>query len=373
MKRYIRFFLPVLVIIIAYITIDYIKNNKPKPVKTKAKKPVLQVEVIKPIITDYEVMLDSYGVIKPYTETTINSEVQGRIIKIAENLKVGAFVKKNQLLVAIDNLNYLTAVKNAKSKLSNANYELLKEKANSEQAILERSKLANIHRNDLALRKPQLQMANDAYEAAKAQLANANKDLENTKIYAPFKGYIINKYVNLGQTITNNSKVLDMFSDSYAEVRLAISIDKIKLIDEKNLKVKIYANNEVWDAKVTHIDKFIDENTQQLFITAKIFNPFNNTDKENLRVGQYVEAKIIGKTLKNVIVIPSVALNQDMTTNIARNGNLVKLAIKPLFQNDKNVVFKKDMIKDGDMIITTPIGNVTSGIQVKVASKNKAK
>jgi membrane fusion protein (multidrug efflux system) len=142
-------------------------------------------------------------------ETTDDAYIEGRIHTIAPKvsgtvLKVNAednqLVKKGDLLVEIDPLDYILKVNEAA-----ANLEV--RKATLEQSVRDRDRAESLF-NGKVIPKEKYEFALTAYNLAKAltsaaeqQLNISRQNLQYSKIYSPVDGYVTKKSVEIGNQI----------------------------------------------------------------------------------------------------------------------------------------------------------------------------
>ena len=142
-------------------------------------------------------------------ETTDDAYIEGRIHSIAPkvsgtvlrvNVEDNQLVKKGELLVEIDPLDYILKVKEA-----GANLEV--RKATLEQSVRDRDRAEALF-NGKVIPKEKYELALTAYNLAKAQVSAAEQqlnisrqNLRYTKIYSPADGYVTKKSVEIGNQI----------------------------------------------------------------------------------------------------------------------------------------------------------------------------
>ena len=142
-------------------------------------------------------------------ETTDDAYIEGRIHSIASKvsgtvLKVNVddnqLVKKGDLLVEIDPVDYILKVKEAA-----ANLEV--RKATLEQSVRDRDRAEALF-NGKVIPKEKYEFALTAYNLAKAQVSAAEQqlnisrqNLRYTKVYSPVDGYVTKKSLEIGNQI----------------------------------------------------------------------------------------------------------------------------------------------------------------------------
>lgn len=367
MKKFLKIFIPLVIITATAIMIYIIFANPPQMKKEITKVSKIQVEVKNLNKEKFQVFLDSYGTAQASTKTTLTSQVSGKIIFINENFKNGAYFKKGDLLVQIEDEDYKADVKIANAQLILAKQTLLEEQAKAKQAKEDWKKF-NIDEkpDDLVLRVPQLQSSIATVEAKEADLQKAKLNLNRTKILAPYDGRVIEKSISIAQVISNNAQIGTIFSNDNIEVRLPIKNKDLNLIDI-NLDAKVefisQLSNKIYEGKIVRSESTIDENTKQLYLIAQI-----DENISNLKIGEYLKAKIEAKKLENVIIIPNETIYQSSYVYVQKDGILEKRVIEISWQNDEYAVISNGL-KENDNLILTTLGSVKSGTKVEIINK----
>lgn len=367
MKKFLKISIPLVIITATAIMIYIIFANPPQMKKEITKVSKIQVEVKNLNKEKFQVFLDSYGTAQASTKTTLTSQVSGKIIFINENFKNGGYFKKGDLLVQIEDEDYKADVKIANAQLILAKQTLLEEQAKAKQAKEDWKKF-NIDEkpDDLVLRVPQLQSAIATVEAKEADLQKAKLNLNRTKILAPYDGRVIEKSISIAQVISNNAQIGTIFSNDNIEVRLPIKNKDLNLIDI-NLDAKVefisQLSNKIYEGKIVRSESTIDENTKQLYLIAQI-----DENISNLKIGEYLKAKIEAKKLENVIIIPNETIYQSSYVYVQKDGILEKRVIEISWQNDEYAVISNGL-KENDNLILTTLGSVKSGTKVEIINK----
>ena len=361
-----------------------IRMNPPEaPQRPAFGGPMMAVETRPVIPRDYQVMLQSYGTVQPRTQSMLIAQVGGQIVEINENVRDGGFFEKGDVLGRIDPRDYEADVQIAEATLADARQALAEAVARSEQAREDWERLGNEGEpSDLVLRIPQLEAARARVKSAESALAKARLDLERTNIVAPFAGRVLRKLVDLGQVVGMNTQLAEIYATDVVEVRLPLRNRDLGFIDlpesyrfadvETTDRVDAVIRSDLigeeeWLGKLVRTEGAIDESARQLHVIAQIDDPFGRQSegRSPIKIGQYVTAEIEGRMLSNVIVIPNNTIYQGTYVYIVEDGILRRRDIDIDWQNDNEAVVASGLMP-GDELVTTPLGQVTSGIRVSV-------
>jgi RND family efflux transporter MFP subunit len=361
-----------------------IRMNPPEaPQRPAFDGPLMSVETVPVLPRDYPIMLQSYGTVQPRTRSMLIAQVGGQIVEINENVRDGGFFEKGDVLGRIDPRDYEADVQIAEATLADARQALAEAVARSEQAREDWERLGNEGEpSELVLRIPQLEAARARIKSAESALTKARLDLERTNIVAPYAGRVIRKLVDLGHVVSSNTQLAEIYATDVVEIRLPIRNRDLGFIDlpesfrysatgeAEDVDVIIRSDligRDEWRAKLVRTEGAIDESARQLHVIAQIDDPFGpaNRGRSPIKIGQYVTAEIEGKTLSDVLVIPNNTIYQGTYVYTVEDGILRRKDVGIAWQNDAEAIIESGL-KAGDDLVTTPLGQVTSGIRVTV-------
>lgn len=384
-KAIAKFALPLGILAATTVTVMIILGNPPEANFSAPKAAArIMVEVQKIERQPYTVAIDSYGTVRPRTQSSLTSQVSGQITYISDNFREGGFFDEGEVMVRVDPRDYRAEVKVAEADLILAQQTLSEESARAEQAKADWQRLGKKGKpNDLVLRIPQLQAAKASVLSAEAKLGIAKLALERTEIKAPFSGRILDKYVDIGQVVSANTSLADIYATDFVEVRLPIKNSDLSLLNlpqEANRQPPSTAPTQVllfsdligqqqWSGTLVRTEGAIDSDTQQLYGVAQIDKPFDLAPPL-IKIGQYVNASIIGRTLPDAIKIPNSAIYQGTFVYIEKDGLLQRRNVRTLWKNDEDALIAEGL-EEGENIVLSPLGNVVSGTPVKVAGRDE--
>ncbi len=379
-KNYLPLYLLLVIGLIAILLVVF----RPSPNKRMMPpEPVITVDTLLVKSKEYRVYINSFGRIEPRTQGQIVAQVSGQIIEVSPSFQDGGFFEKGDVLVKIDPRDYEIQVDIAAAELANAKVNYAEQQVLADQAVNDRKTLRKKSvASDFALHIPQLAAAKSQIGAAEAKLKKAKLDVERTQVRAPYSGRVLSKNVDLGDVVSVNTSLAKVYATDLVEVKLPIKNSELSLLtlpenasnksdDSKELpKAKIINSlgdtPQSWNAVLVRTAGAIDEQSQQLYVTAQIEAPYSKQNKElrPLKIGQYVTAVIEGKTIKDAIVIPNSAIYQGSYIYLYKDGVLEQRDIEIAWQNDNEALIKQG-IKAGEQLVLTPLGRVSSGTPVK--------
>jgi len=387
--KYNKVLLPVIIIIVTIVLIMIIFKNPPTSKRGKPSK-VPQMTVLTTTLAPqaYQVIVQSFGTVKPRTQSILFAQVSGQINHVSKQFRAGGFFEQGDILIRLDDRDHRAEVKIAQASLMSAKQSLQEEDARVKQAKADWKRLGNGNTpSALVLRQPQYEAAKAQVLSAEAQLDKMKLSLERTKIVAPYAGRILKKNVDIGQVISSNTQLADIFAVDYVEIRLPIKnkdLPLMKLPEEyRSAHEQLEASSisdviissdlmgeQVWQGKIVRTESAIDTMSQQLFVVAQIIRPYDGATNQGaqIKMGQYITAKITGRKVENALVIPSSAIYQGSYVYIVKEGLLMRKEIQLGWQNGTESIVTQGLIS-GDELVLTPLGQVSSGTPVAIAGQ----
>ena len=388
-KRYKQLLLSAVMLAVAGLVATTMYMNRPPSALAEPEERLVTVEVIEAVRENIRIPIQAQGTVSPARQTSIISEVKGRVVEVSDSFNIGSFARKGDVLLRIDPRDYQTSLLRAQAAVASAQSNLAQEEGRAQVARQEWNKLPkgsqrSQQAKELYLRVPQLELAKAQVLAAMADLNTARDNLERTIIRAPYDALIRAKHSDLGEYVAPGSTLADVFSVDYAEVRLAIPQSKLTYLDlpgvggysgsESSVDLYTDVSGDVnhWTAQLHRTEGVFDERSRVLFTVVRIEDPYAlqsaTTHTLPLRIGTFVNASISGREIENLVTLPR---------HILRPGNLVWVIDKDMkLQNRKVTVLRTGGdniyvsagLNDGDLVSLTSLDATFAGATVKIIS-----
>lgn len=346
--------------------------------------PVVETQIITP--ETYQVMVSSQGTVVPRTQSTLIPEVAGRIVSIAPSFRSGGSFAAGALLFNIDPTDYRHAIVIARADLARARLALEQEKALAQHALDDWKKLGRTQpATDLTLHKPQVASARAEVAAAEARLQQAETNLARTGIRAPYAGRVLEQKVDVGQYVSPGTVAATIYAVDAAEVRLPLTDHQLAFVElpegsaqQASVTFKTQLGNTIhqWKGRLVRTDGAIDTASRQLFVVAQIDNPFQHKkqplgETPPLKIGQFVEADILGQQLHNVFVLPRAAVETgDEVLIVTEDRRIERRAVKVVLRKGEKVIVSEGLVA-GERISITPMPFARNGTAVSLLSEQK--
>ncbi len=354
-----------------------------EPKKTEPEARVVQTGATELRVEDIRTSVRTRGVVRAHNEVPLTAQVSGEIIRILPGFEDGAFFSKGEVLLELDPRDLATAVIQAQAQVARAKSIYAQEKTRAEQAKLNWEDLGYDEApNDLVLRLPQLREAEANEESALAQLEQARRNQERTKVRAPFSGRVRRRTVGLGQSVGPSTPLGTVFAVDLAEVRLPIAARDLRFLSlpegredpplTVELRDALNPTGPVWHASIVRTEGAVDTSSLDIFAIAQILDPFGRLSGDPpLRIGQPVLALIPGHVLEDVIVVPRSAVRQLNRVFLIDTNDLTlySRAIDPIWSDELRLVIRDPEIADGALLATTHLIYTPEGSKVEIIAE----
>jgi RND family efflux transporter MFP subunit len=379
--KIIKIAIPVVIIAAAVMAAISLTSMRKPPEKKEEQRPAILVnaDTIKP--QDLVYRIQSQGTVQPKLETSLSSEVNGRIVAVAENFIEGGFFNKGDLLVRVEQSDYQTNVKAAEASLANAQSALEEEKARGRVAEEEWRSFTAGKAPELGLRRPQLAGALATVHSAEAELERAKRDLARTEIRAPYSGMVKSRAANLGQFISRGTSLGMIYGTDVAEIRLPLTDNDLAFLQvpdlmQNSIKPEVVLTAAVagqimqWPARLVRTEGVLDERSRVIYAVAEVTDPYQRLSSKQapLRFGRFVQAQVLGNATEQVVVIPRHLLLAQQQVLVVDKDSQLQFRPVVLERADERLAYIRSGFIDGDRLAVSAIANPLAGTMVRVAS-----
>ena len=160
-------------------------------------------------------------------------------------------------------------------------------------------------------------LAQASLREARARLMRAERDLQRTRVIAPYDGRVRNEKVDIGQFVNRGAPIANLYATDLAEVRLPLHDEELAYLDlplagtpfnnrEPTVVLRAqFAGQHTWDGRVVRTEGELDPRTRMINVIAQVEAPMSKQKIVLLlAVGLFVEAEIIGHLVNNIFVLP---------------------------------------------------------------------
>lgn len=369
-RRWIWVILVLLLIgILAYVFLGHREKTSRRVGSTTG---VAQPVTVETVATgDMPVILTELGTVVPITNVTVQTRVEGYLMDV--KFTEGQHVKKDDLLAIIDPRPYEVALHQYQGQLAQDQAQLERARIDNAryQKLIKQDSVAAMTARDQDFTVKQLE---GTVKVDQALVDNQKLQLVYCHITAPVDGRVgiraVDKgnYVTAGQSgglaiLTQMQPISVIFTlpqDQLPEVA-----DQLRAGNPLQVEAWNSSNTQkIATGSVSSLDSQIDTATG----TVRLRAIFPNED-EHLFPNQFVNARLLVKTLHNAIIVPSNALQtgpNGQFVYVVKSDNTVDVRnVKPGITDGTRTVVS-DGLKPGDRVVTDGTDHLRAGAEVSI-------
>lgn len=374
-----RVLLPVLIVIGGFVLAGLIIVTGPtlEQQAPPDNAPIVRTWIAQP--ETVQLTIKAHGTVVPRTESDLVPEVAGRITRVSPSLVSGGFFKRGEVLLEVDAVDYELAVDQASAALAAARSELASaERAHTRQIDLVKRNLTSETQADDALNR--YRAAQARIQDVTAQLRRARRDLERTKLIAPYDGRVRSETVDVGQYVNRGAAVAKLYATDVAEVKLPIPDDELAFLNvpldglsdtpdqqpQVRLQATFAGKFHTWHGRIVRTEGEIDAQTRMINVIAQVENPYGATsNRPAFAVGLFVEGEIVGDMIEGVFVVPRSAIQANSQIYVIDGQGLLQFRDITILRAVGEEVYISDGIKPGDKVSLSTVGNAIQGMRVR--------
>lgn len=338
----------VIAICVGLITWKLIANKKEIDSKMVVKSTIESISVTTAPVQKQSIKtsLSLTGVTEANQIVMVASKATGEITEI--NFRMGDYVSKGQVLARVDDAYAKFTLENAK-----INYGKYKEDVQRYQTLREGDAVSETQLRDIKV----------SYENAKIQLEQAQRQLEDTYIRAPFSGYITSREVDLGKFVNVSTPIAGIADISGLKVVVSVpesNVYELKKGQTVAVNTSIYAG-VTFTGKVAHISPQGDNSHSH---PVEITLP--NSKENPLKSGTYVNISVEMEEAQPMLFIPRDAIVSSVKDpSVYRvEGNVAKLVRITTGRDYENKIEVLHGLQEGDKVVVSGQINLMDGATV---------
>ncbi|MDH3715889.1 MAG: biotin/lipoyl-binding protein [Gammaproteobacteria bacterium] len=361
------------------------------------------------------------GSVRPARVWSAVSQVQGRVVELPAQYRVGTVVREGEQLLRIDDSDYKLALAQADAtvlaieaqlrqlQVQESNLraslaieqEVLNSAANELQRLDELAKQGTVAtsdrdaqervflgqkqalqnlKNNLELLPSERAVLEAQLVQQRAQLAQAELDLQRTSVHIPFDARVAEMNVELDQYVRQNDVIAVLDDMGLAEVEAEFALEHfaqlVQPLDMKaliaegeipgphllNLQARVILNRNdgmvvEWPARFVRIDAAIDTQTRTVGAVVAVAEPYANARpplRPPLVKGMYVTVELQGPAHQEQIAIPRRALHGDQVYVIAEDDRLERRRVS-VFLRQPGLVTLRTGVTAGERVVVSDV------------------
>lgn len=369
-----------------------------------------------------------HGVARPAETWQAVANVAGHVVESHPNLESGAILSKGAALLALDPSRYELAVAEARSEL--ATLEAEKSQLDTEEAYTRR--LLKLERERLALAEQELSRIEDLAgpgavsrsqldeqrsaalaqlravaslentlavlpsrrevleaqrQRASARLAQAQRDLEDTRFVAPYDLRLsaveaeLHQFVSAGQTLF----LADNLSAAEVEAHVPVSmmrrlvgglepddppqeaLDLGERIDLSAIDAELEmvgAPGAIWKGRVTRIASGLDPVTRTVRVVVRVDQPYRDArppERPPLQRGVYTRVRLSVPSPEPLLAVPAAAVHAGEIYRVDENDRLERRPVEVAFEQGDLAVIAAGLAP-GERVVVDDLPSAARGM-----------
>jgi membrane fusion protein, multidrug efflux system len=322
-------------------------------------------------LADVPVWLEGVGTAKARNTVTVRPQVDGKIVSIG--FKEGQDVKRGDVLAKIDPVTYQAQLDQALAKKA------------LDEALLNNSK-RDLDRyqkvGTLAISQQQIDTQHALVNQQEAQIKSDDAAIENAKAFvdyttvtSPIDGRTGLRLVDVGNLVRasdGSAGIVVITEVRPITVLFTLPQQDLPQINKARAERELEVEALETDSKAV-LDKgtlqVIDNQVDQSTGTIRLKAEFPNSELQ-LWPGQFVNARLLLKTLQNVVVVPTAAIQRGPDGNyVYVIGAESKVAARTvtITQQDDNQAVVAQGLSANEQVVTAGFARLKEGAEVHVS------
>jgi RND family efflux transporter MFP subunit len=374
-----RVLLPIGILVVSVaVAVTLIRN--PTRVEEAAPEIVpISVRVAEVQTQTIRVDVESQGKAQAARQASISANVEGPVAWVSPSLEAGAYVEQGEPLLRLEASDFERAVVRSQAGYDQAAAESAFAAADLERIReLAAKRLASEAELQNAERQATVTEARRA--EAEATLEQAKLNQERSVLRAPFNAIVSTRDVELGQFVNRAQSVAVLFDADSIDVRVPLAIRQLGYLDvpagfrgefagETAPAVELVGNyggkQYTWQGSLLRTEAAIDPNSNTVQAIIRVQQPVAETGLIPLPIGLFVEAKIVGRRIDNVVALPRSVIRNNSQVLVVDAENKMYYRDVDIFRLEQDRVLISGGLLAGERICTSPIQAVVDGMTVQ--------
>jgi RND family efflux transporter MFP subunit len=383
-RMILRYVLPVVILAAAISGARALMASKPEAARQVPKEMAAAVRTIGAVRTNHTVHVQAMGNVVPARRVELRAQVGGRVIKRHPSLEVGGHLVAGDVLVEIEAEDYEAAVAEAQAALAQARLnealELQRQAVATGEWKQSGQKAVDPASMAIAMREPYVEAARRTVAAAEAAVERAMRNLERTRIKAPFSSVVLSTHAETGSVLAPQSMVAVLAASDVFHIEAALPVAALDWIGvlkdgafEPMPDVTVTAVSDArevvsCEGRVVRLLGDMSQAGLMARVLVAVDRPYEQTGGK-LLLGAYAQCTIAGKRLDDVHVIPRSVIRDDETLWIADADDRLKIIEPVLLWKGADQVILGGEIGDGMRIISSALPTAIPGMRLQVMNK----
>lgn len=311
----------------------------------------MPVETVTIVSGSFEDFIRLTGVAEALEDATVSAETPGRILSIRNR---GDRVQAGNPIAQLDD-----RIIRAQYDAAKTGFELADDTFNRLEALYA----------DSIISTQDFRSARAQRDQAKAQLSQAEKQLRDSRIEAPFSGRIEERMIRTGELVNPGQPVVRLVNTERVKIVAGIPERYAGDITEDTEAIIHFRalGNESWPGTVSYAGNVIDPDTRTFAIEIELQNP-----GERIKPDMVADLRIKRSTLEDAIIVPRTAVLRDeqgvfIFRAFEQNGDkFAELIPVKTGMAAGSLIEVSEGLREGDEIVVSGMRTLSSGDQLNI-------
>lgn len=402
----------------AFLMNELQESRKERPVRAQ-KEAVYTIETVRATAQTHQPVISVFGGVVAGRTLNITALVAGEVVEVNKALRVGGRIAKGDPLVGINTFGFEIARDQAKANLKEAEAALLETRARLEmeetglkrtaeqlalaekdlerarelagsgtltRRVVEERELVVSQRRaafqtsgaNIEIQKAQIEAREAAVQGLTVSVRNAEQNLINTTLKAPFDAVVQAINVEVGQTVTTALSLITLFEEGTLDTQFVLSdgqygrlLEGNQSLEGREIKVhwNVGASKNSYKAVIDRVGAEIAADRGGILIFARIDK---DATTDGLRPGAFVEVDVPDQTFEKIYRLPETAIFEGDVAYIVDADNRLVARPVEIAVYDEDYVIVTEGLREGDDVLITQIAEVGEGVLVRHAGDRDA-
>jgi membrane fusion protein (multidrug efflux system) len=335
---------------------------------------------------DEPIVIEATGSFQPDESSDVAPSSSGRVT--GTPVDVGQHVVRGAVLIRIQDVDANLRLDEARAAVSraDANLKLAESQNTLAQTTAKRNAallagglvpqtVADEARTQAETAANSVLVARATLSQAHAQLALAEKAVDDVIVKAPFAGYISQRRVALGEFVQPSTAVVTLLRIDPLRLQLtipAVQAGQVRVGQTVTARVDAYPDQQ-FAGKITAVNPALAAESRSFVVEARIPNP-----GALLRPGMFAVASIDQGRLERALLVPKRAVIEDVNTNSYRvfvvdQENKARLRVVQLAARQPDPERTKLLggVKEGERVAMSNLADLYDGAPVSVSGSGE--
>lgn len=316
----------------------------------------VSVETINMEADNFDDFIRLTGEVEAFEDALISAETQGRILQIADR---GARLNEGEVLAQLDDRIIRAQFNSAKTA-----YELAEDSFN---------RMETLHADSI-ISTQDFQNAKAQRDQAGAQLEQAEKQLRDVNIEAPFSGRIEDRMIQRGELISPGMPVARLVNSSKVRILVGIPERYSGEIDEGSpVVVRPGSSGKTIESEISYAGNVIDPETRTYIAEIEITN-----SEQIFKPDMIADVRVKRRTIEDAMIIPRTAVLRSETginvfKVVEQDGHPVANLVDVETGRASGALIEiLSGIEPGEEIVISGMTNLNEGDQLNILSNESS-